>query len=84
MTPEEVAFLRVVGKRVRIHRLVREWSQEQLGDAAGISRSFISLVEKGRHDTGVLKLWRIAAVLDVPLAELRAPPPGPGRRALID
>jgi transcriptional regulator with XRE-family HTH domain len=65
----------VVGKRVRIHRLMREWTQEQLGDAAGISRGFISLIEKGRHDVGVLKLHRLAGVLDVPLAELLAPPP---------
>jgi transcriptional regulator with XRE-family HTH domain len=79
VTPEQAAFLRVVGRRVRIHRLTRELTQQQLSDAAGISRSFISLIENGRGDVSVLRLHRIAGVLDVPLTELLAPPPDSGR-----
>jgi transcriptional regulator with XRE-family HTH domain len=83
VTPEEAAFLRVVGRRIRIHRLTRELTQEQLSDAAGISRSFISLIEKGRGDVSVLRLHRIAGVLDVPLTELLAPPPDPRAEPMI-
>ena len=84
MTPEEVEFLRVVGRRIRIHRLVREMTQDQLAEAAGISRSFLSLLEHGARGVDVVRLLRLAAVLDVLLAELVAPPPDPGRRALTD
>jgi transcriptional regulator with XRE-family HTH domain len=64
------AWLAQGGKRVRILRLTREMTQDQLGAAAGISRSFVSLIEKGTHDCSVLRLWRVADVLGVPLVDL--------------
>jgi transcriptional regulator with XRE-family HTH domain len=60
----------VVGRRIRIHRLVRELTQEQLAEAAGISRSFLSLLEHGARGVDVVRLLRIAGVLDVPLTEI--------------
>lgn len=71
--------MRVVGRRIRIHRLVRELTQEQLAEAAGISRSFLSLLEHGARGVDVVRLLRIAGVLDVPLTEIVAPPPDQGR-----
>jgi transcriptional regulator with XRE-family HTH domain len=67
-------FLRVVGKRIRILRLTRELTQDELAAAAGISRSFVSLVEHGAKGIDVVRLMRIAAALDVPLPELVQPP----------
>jgi|SoiMethySBSTD1v2_1073268.scaffolds.fasta_scaffold2672934_2 hypothetical protein len=49
------AWLRQIGKRVCIRRLTAEWTQDQLGQAAGISRSFVSLIEHGTHDCSVLR-----------------------------
>ena len=69
-TDPEAAFLRALGKRIRIARLTRELTQAELADAAGISRSFISLIEHGSHGVDVVRLHRIAAALDMPLAEL--------------
>lgn len=63
-------FLRVVGKRIRILRLTREMTQDELAAAAGISRSFVSLVEHGAKGIDVVRLMRIAAALDVPLPDL--------------
>jgi transcriptional regulator with XRE-family HTH domain len=42
------AFLRTLGKRVRLLRLIRELTQDELAQAAGMSRSFVSLIEKAR------------------------------------
>lgn len=71
MTDDEArAFLRALGKRLRLLRLLRELSQEELGQAAGVSRSFVSLIEKGAHGVDVVRLWRLAAVLGLPLHEL--------------
>jgi transcriptional regulator with XRE-family HTH domain len=64
------AFLRVVGKRIRILRLTRELTQDELAAAAGISRSFVSLVEHGAKGIDVVRLLRLARALDVPLDEL--------------
>ena len=71
MTDEDVAvFMRALGKRVRLLRLTAELTQEELADAAGISRSFVSLIEHGAHGVHVVRLLRIAAVLGLPLHEL--------------
>lgn len=67
---DEEAFLRAIGKRVRLLRLARELTQEQLADAAGMSRSFVSLIEKGCHGVDVLRLLRLAGVFGMPLTEL--------------
>ena len=64
------AFLRALGKRVRIARLIQELTQEQLAEAAGMSRSFVSLIEKGTHGVDVVRLARLADALDLSPAEL--------------
>ena len=58
------AFLRVVGKRIRILRLTRELTQDELAAAAGISRSFVSLVEHGAKGIDVVRLLRLARALE--------------------
>jgi transcriptional regulator with XRE-family HTH domain len=63
-------WLRALGKRVRILRLTREMTQDDLAAAAGMSRSFVSLIEHGTHGVDVVRLLRLAAALDVPLGEL--------------
>lgn len=55
-------------------RVVRELSQQELGAAAGMSRNFISLVERGTNGIDVLRLRRLAAALGVDLVELVAEP----------
>ena len=46
MTDNEAQdFLRALGKRLRLLRLLRDLSQDELGQAAGVSRSFVSLIE---------------------------------------
>jgi HTH-type transcriptional regulator / antitoxin HipB len=68
-------WLRRLGKRVRLLRLTREMTQDQLAAAAGMSRSFVSLIEHGAHGVDVVRLLRLATALDVPLTELIC---GPG------
>ena len=47
-------------------------SQEQLAEAAGLDRSFISLVERGIQSPNIVVLLKIAEVLKVPAADLIA------------
>jgi transcriptional regulator with XRE-family HTH domain len=63
-------FLRTLGKRIRLARLVRELTQAELADAAGLSRNFLSLIEHGAHGVDVVRLFRLAAALDMPLVDL--------------
>ena len=45
-------------------------SQEQLAEAAGLDRSFISLVERGIQSPNIVVLLKIAEVLEVTAAEM--------------
>jgi transcriptional regulator with XRE-family HTH domain len=45
-------------------------SQQQLAAAAGMSRNFVSSIERGAHGVDVLRLLRLAAALDVGLVDL--------------
>lgn len=78
--PDTAALLLALGKRIRLLRLTAELTQDDLAVKAGMSRSFVSLVEHGRHGIDVVRLARLAAALDEPLstlireAELRTEP----------
>jgi transcriptional regulator with XRE-family HTH domain len=47
-------------------------SQEQLAAAAGLDRSFISMVERGIQSPNIVVLLKITEVLKVPAADLIA------------
>jgi transcriptional regulator with XRE-family HTH domain len=68
--PDTAAFLRALGKRIRLLRLTSELTQDQLAARAGMSRSFVSLIEHGAHGVDVARLVRLAAALDQPLSVL--------------
>ena len=59
-----------LANRLRIARAERDVSQEQLAAAAGVSRQTISSIETGQYTPSALLAFRLAHVLDVPVAEL--------------
>jgi transcriptional regulator with XRE-family HTH domain len=67
-------FLIGMGRRVRLLRHTREMSQEQLATAAGLSRNFVSSIERGAHGVDVLRLLHLAAALEVSLAAIVVEP----------
>jgi transcriptional regulator with XRE-family HTH domain len=48
----------------------KKLSQEQLGFAAGLDRTFISQVERARINVSLDNIEKIATSLDVPASEL--------------
>jgi transcriptional regulator with XRE-family HTH domain len=65
--------LRGIGWRIRMVRRARERSQDELATAAGISRNFVSSIERGAHGVDVVRLYRVADALDVDIAHLVSP-----------
>jgi len=66
-----VPKLRVnLGQSVRALRQQRNLSQVELGEKAGLSGKFIGEVERGDKSVSVDSLYRVAAVLRIPLATL--------------
>ena len=54
-----------VGERIKTRRLELEWTQDQLAQKAGISKSFLSDLENGKRSVGAENLLDIARALGV-------------------
>jgi transcriptional regulator with XRE-family HTH domain len=64
--PVLVAF----GRSVKQSRAERGVSQEELAHMAGIDRSYMSSIERGEQNVGLMSMQRVAAALGVTLSEL--------------
>ena len=60
----------VFGKRVGQLRLERGLSQEDLGELAGLDRTYVSSAENGRRNVTITTIYKLAAALGVEPAEL--------------
>lgn len=58
------------GKTVRQTRAAIGISQEELAHRAGLDRSYVSSIERGAQNPGLMAVKRIAAALEVPIAYL--------------
>jgi len=61
---------RLIARRVRDLRASRGLTLEALAERSGVSRSMISLIERGESSPTAVLLERLAAGLNVPLASL--------------
>jgi transcriptional regulator with XRE-family HTH domain len=61
-----------VGERLRAIRLLRRRTLKEVADAAGVSESFVSQLERGRTNGSVASLQRIAAALGIEVSDLFA------------
>lgn len=58
------------GQRVRDLRTARGFSQEAFAHESGINRTYVGDVERGERNIALDNISKIAAALDVSLAEL--------------
>lgn len=56
-----------VGNRVRMRRMTLSISQEQLGEALGLTFQQIQKYEKGQNRIGAGRLFKISQILSVPV-----------------
>ena len=61
---------RAFGTALRDLRLARGLTQDALAEAAGLDRTYPSLLERGLRVPTFLLMWRLAAALGVPVTEL--------------
>ena len=50
-----------LGKRIREERQVRQWTLEQFSEKTGLSKSFLSQIERGNTEPSITSLKKIAA-----------------------
>jgi transcriptional regulator with XRE-family HTH domain len=63
----------ILGRRVRMLREDRRWSQEQLGKAARLGGKYIGMIERGEKAASFEAVERIAKALKVECYELFVP-----------
>ena len=59
-----------LGKIIRLCRIQREWTQEELASGAGLSYSYLSLLERDKRDPRFSTIQKIAKALSIPLSVL--------------
>lgn len=60
-----------LGRQVFARRKEKGWSQEELGELAGISRNYVSLIERGEADSVSMKvIHQLAVAFGVNAAQL--------------
>ena len=64
--------LALLGRKVNAARTSRKMTQQELADASGLDRTYISLIENGRQNLTVDATLKIANALDVSASDLLA------------
>jgi methanogenic corrinoid protein MtbC1/DNA-binding XRE family transcriptional regulator len=70
-------FLKALGERVQSLRKGHRWSQQELADAAGLDRTYISAVEHGKQNVTLGAIMKLADALKVPVDGLLTGPESP-------
>ncbi len=58
-----------IGRRIRVLRTHRGWTQAMLADHAELAREHLSELENGHKEVGIRTLNRVAKALDIKLAQ---------------
>jgi transcriptional regulator with XRE-family HTH domain len=70
MQASAAKLLKTFGRSIRRLRKQRGLSQEDLAEASGMSRNYVSDIERGVRNPGLLALVALAKALKVSLREL--------------
>jgi transcriptional regulator with XRE-family HTH domain len=65
LVDSELTYRRLIGRRVRLQRLYLELSQDEVAAAAGVTRNYVSAVERSAQGLDTWRLGLIAAALSV-------------------
>ena len=56
--------------KLKLLRVERNWTQEQLGQALGVSRQAVNALETEKHDPSLDLAYRISALFARPVEEV--------------
>lgn len=59
-----------VGNKLRYYRRLRDLTQEELGDALGVTRHTILALESRKYEPSIALALKIAAFFSVPVEEM--------------
>lgn len=65
--------LLIFGRRLAELRVKNGWSQERLAHEAGLARSYLGGVERGKRNLSLINIYKLARTLNVEPYELLVP-----------
>jgi transcriptional regulator with XRE-family HTH domain len=68
----EYEYRRLVGKRVRAERVWQDLSQDEVAHQAGVTRNFVSAIERGVQGLDAFRLRSVAEALGLTFEDLMA------------
>ena len=71
-TAIEFEYRRLIGKRVRLERVWQGLSQDELAAKAGVTRNFVSAIERGTQGLDAYRLRGLADALGIRFDDLVA------------
>jgi transcriptional regulator with XRE-family HTH domain len=61
---------KLLAQKLRVLRLMRKWSQEDLAAASGLHRTYISLLERAACNVSLDNIERLAKAFNLTVSEL--------------
>jgi transcriptional regulator with XRE-family HTH domain len=58
---------KLLGKRIKLHRKQRKWTEQELAERAGIARATLRKIEKGEMNCVIGSVFEVAALVGVRL-----------------
>jgi transcriptional regulator with XRE-family HTH domain len=80
MSLSKEELTRHIGSRIRAHRNGRNLTIEDLAIAAEMEYTQLSRIERGKINTGIFHIYKIAGSLGIPMHELLSGLPAPQRK----
>ena len=56
--------------RLKVLRAERDWNQQDLADALGVSRQSVNAIETGKYDPSLPLAFKISRLFDLPIEQI--------------
>ncbi len=67
---DKTALLKKFGKNVKIERIKKDLTQEQLAEIMNVSQNYIANIERGKANMSLVKIYELAGYLNVNIVTL--------------
>ncbi len=71
--------VKVLGMQIKAARLEKGWSESELAERAGVSRTFVRAVESGKPQSEIGSAFEMAFLVGLPLFDPQGDKPDPAR-----
>ncbi len=67
---DKATLLKIFGKNVKIERIKKDLTQEQLAEIMDVSQNYVASIEGGRANMSLAKILELANFLEIPIGKL--------------